>query len=58
MNRYQCQVCAHIYDPKAGDPAHGIPPGTKFEDLPEEWVCPICSSPRAMYEPMQPQNPA
>ncbi|MDD4891166.1 MAG: rubredoxin [Phycisphaerae bacterium] len=49
MSRYQCQVCGHIYDPKLGEPAHGIPPGTPFEDLPAGWVCPVCRSPKAMY---------
>ena len=34
--------CGHIYDPAKGDPDHGIPPGRAFEDLPDEWVCPVC----------------
>ena len=40
--RYICVNCGYIYDPKAGDPANGIPPGTPFEELPEQWRCPVC----------------
>ncbi|WP_420838107.1 rubredoxin [Campylobacter anatolicus] len=43
-DRYICSVCGYIYDPKLGDPEHGIAPGTKFEDLPDEWHCPNCGS--------------
>lgn len=42
MNKYECDVCGYIYDPLIGDPETGIPPGTSFEDLPEDWVCPVC----------------
>ncbi len=42
MKRYICANCAYVYDPAAGDPMGGIPPGTAFEDLPEDWVCPMC----------------
>jgi rubredoxin len=40
--RYKCLECAYIYDPAKGDPRHGIPPGTPFEELPEKWKCPEC----------------
>ena len=40
--RWVCTCCGYIYDPEAGDPEHGIPPGTPFEELPEGWVCPLC----------------
>ena len=40
--QYQCSVCGYIYDPEEGDPHSGIPPGTAFEDIPEDWTCPIC----------------
>jgi rubredoxin len=52
MARYQCQVCGHIYDPARGEPRQDVPPGTDFEELPEDWVCPVCASPKHMYEPM------
>lgn len=40
--RYQCSVCGYIYDPEVGDPHDGIAPGTAFEDIPDNWYCPIC----------------
>lgn len=42
MDKYICTVCDWVYDPEIGDPEHGIPAGTKFEDLPDDWVCPLC----------------
>jgi rubredoxin len=48
--KYQCQVCGHIYDPKIGEPSQNIPAGTPFENLPEEWTCPVCGAPKGMYQ--------
>lgn len=42
MKKYVCNVCGYVYDPEVGDPDSGINPGTKFEDIPDDWVCPIC----------------
>ena len=42
--RWVCTVCDHIYDSAIGDPENGIPPGTRFEDLPEDWGCPLCGA--------------
>jgi len=42
MAQYICVNCGYVYDPEQGDPEAGIPPGTAFEDLPEDWVCPLC----------------
>ncbi len=42
MDQYLCEPCGYIYDPKIGDPDNGIAPGTAFEDIPDDWVCPIC----------------
>lgn len=42
MDKYICDVCEWVYDPEVGDPENGIQPGTKFEDLPDDWVCPLC----------------
>jgi rubredoxin len=42
MQKYICEVCDYIYDPKLGDPENGIATGTKFEDIPEDWTCPDC----------------
>ncbi len=43
MKRYECTVCGFVYDEAIGDPDNGIAPGTKWEDLPEEYTCPLCS---------------
>jgi rubredoxin len=42
MKKYICDVCGWIYDPEIGDPDSGIAPGTKFEDIPDDWECPEC----------------
>ncbi len=42
MKKYRCEVCDWIYDPAVGDPEGGIAPGTAFEDIPDDWVCPVC----------------
>ncbi|MDD3325384.1 MAG: rubredoxin [Sulfurospirillaceae bacterium] len=42
MKKYVCMVCTWVYDPELGDPEHGVPAGTAFEDLPDDWVCPAC----------------
>ena len=39
---YVCDLCGYEYDPAKGDPDNGIAPGTSFNDLPEDWVCPLC----------------
>jgi flavin reductase (DIM6/NTAB) family NADH-FMN oxidoreductase RutF/rubredoxin len=44
QKKYKCLICGHIYDPEEGDPDSGIPPGTAFEDLPENWACPVCGA--------------
>jgi len=52
MKRYRCTVCDHIYDPAVGDPDSGIPPGTPFEKLPDDWYCPDCGATKADFEAM------
>ena len=42
MEKYICTICEYVYDPELGDPENGIEPGTSFEDLPADWVCPLC----------------
>ena len=42
MKKYVCDVCGYVYDSAVGDPDGGIAPGTAFEDIPEDWVCPVC----------------
>jgi flavorubredoxin/rubredoxin len=52
MKKYTCDVCGYIYDPEVGDPDGGIAPGTAFEDIPEDWVCPICGATKANFTPL------
>ncbi len=51
MKKYVCGVCGYVYDPKEGDPDAGIKPGTAFEDLPDDWVCPQCGVGKDQFEP-------
>ncbi|MGH8455554.1 MAG: rubredoxin [Stenotrophobium sp.] len=51
MNKWICVICGHIYDEAAGSPETGNAPGTRFADLPEDWLCPECGSPKSAYEP-------
>ena len=51
MSKYRCTICDYIYDPAAGDPASGVEPGTAFEDLPDDWVCPLCGADKSNFEP-------
>lgn len=53
MQKYKCLVCDWVYDPAVGDPDHDIPAGIAFEDLPEEWVCPICFVGKEDFEPFE-----
>jgi len=48
--KYKCLVCGYIYDSASGDDVNHIPKGTKFEDLPDDWVCPICGEDKEMFE--------
>lgn len=49
--RYTCTVCGYVYDPEKGDTDAGIKPGTKFEDLPKDWVCPVCGADKTNFSP-------
>ncbi len=50
MKKYRCTVCGYIYNPEIGDLDSGIQPGTAFEDIPEDWVCPLCGAEKSMFE--------
>jgi rubredoxin len=50
MAKWECLVCGYIYDPAVGDPDGDVAPGTKFEDLPDDWVCPECGAGKDMFE--------
>ena len=50
MDKYECSVCGYVYDPAEGDPENGIEPGTSFEDIPDDWVCPVCGAGKDEFE--------
>jgi len=50
MQKYKCLVCGYVYEPEKGDPDSGAQPGTPFEDLPNNWVCPVCGAGKDMFE--------
>ncbi|MCS7096535.1 MAG: rubredoxin [Candidatus Bathyarchaeota archaeon] len=50
MDRWECEICGYIYDPEAGDPDNGVMPGTPFEALPENWVCPVCGASKDKFK--------
>jgi len=50
MEKWKCKICGYIYDPANGDPDAGVAPGTPFEKLPDDWVCPMCGAPKDMFE--------
>ncbi|MCL1852845.1 MAG: rubredoxin [Peptococcaceae bacterium] len=52
MRRFECSVCGYIYDEAVGLPEKGLAPGTKWEDLPEDFVCPLCSAPKTVFKPL------
>lgn len=53
MDKWECMVCGYIYDPMKGDPKSGVLPGTPFEKLPDNWVCPDCGAEKDMFEKVQ-----
>jgi rubredoxin len=53
MDKYQCRTCPYIYDPAVGDPTQGIEPGTRFDDLPDDWICPECCVPKTMFDKIE-----
>ena len=50
MAKYKCLVCGYVYDPAVGDPTSAIKPGTPFEKLPDDWVCPECGVGKDQFE--------
>ncbi|MDO4878273.1 MAG: rubredoxin [Neisseria sp.] len=53
MAQYVCLLCEWVYDEEYGDPQRGIAPGTKFEDLPDDWECPLCFAGKDEFEKLQ-----
>lgn len=52
VTKFKCTVCGHVYDRETGDPDSGIAPGTPFEEVPDDWVCPICGVGKEDYVPI------
>jgi rubredoxin len=50
MDTFTCQICGFQYNPEEGDPTAGIPPGTPFEDLPDDYKCPICNAGKEYFK--------
>jgi rubredoxin len=53
ISKWECTVCGYVYDPELGDPDSDIEPGTAFEDLPEDWVCPECGVGKEDFEKIE-----
>jgi len=53
MAKYKCTVCGYIYDPQLGDPDGSIKPGTPFEQIPDDWVCPVCGATKSEFEKVE-----
>ncbi len=51
MKKYVCDVCGYVYEPENGDPDNGIDPGTAFEDIPDDWTCPVCGADKDQFSP-------
>ncbi len=51
MQKYICDLCAYVYDPEIGDTDNGVDPGTSWEDVPDDWVCPLCGAGKDAFSP-------
>ena len=51
MQKYVCSVCGYVYDPAEGDMDHGVQPGTSWDKVPEDWVCPVCGVNKDQFNP-------
>jgi len=50
MDKYVCSVCGYVYDPEDGDPDNGVEAGTSFENVPDDWTCPVCGAEKELFE--------
>ncbi|MFC1888501.1 rubredoxin [Thermodesulfobacteriota bacterium] len=50
MKKYTCTICGYVYDPAQGDPDNGVSAGTAFEDISDDWVCPVCGAGKDSFE--------
>ncbi|GFE57458.1 rubredoxin [Geobacter sp. AOG1] len=52
MQSWRCTICQYVYDPAAGDPDNGVEPNASFDNLPADWVCPVCGAGKELFEPI------
>jgi len=50
MDKYVCTLCGYVYDPAEGDPDNDVAAGTKWEDVPDDWECPVCGAGKEDFE--------
>ena len=53
MVKFKCTICGYVYDESLGIPEKSIPPGTKWESLPGDFACPLCSAPKSLFKPLE-----
>jgi len=53
MDKWECIICGYIYDPEVGDPDNDVDPGTAFESIPDDWVCPECGAGKEDFEKVE-----
>ena len=53
MAKWECKLCGYIYDSEKGDKDNGIEPGTAFEDIPDDWVCPLCGAGKGDFQKLE-----
>ena len=53
MEKYRCTVCGYVYNEEEGDPDNDVAAGTKFEDIQDDWVCPVCGAPKSEFEKIE-----
>jgi len=54
MQKWICETCGFVYDPEEGDPDGGLPAGTKFDEIPDDWMCPVCGAKKKDFRKMEP----
>jgi rubredoxin len=58
VGKFKCSICGYVYDEAAGIPDKGIAPGTKWDDIPDDFACPICGAPKSVFKPVEEATPA
>ena len=57
MRKFKCAICGYVYDEAVGIPEKGIPPGTRWEDIPDDFTCPICTAPKSVFNQIEEAAP-